>query len=407
MRIVQVDSSSVGKSLALVYMVFGTIAGMIGLICVLVTFVVHGFGPGMQSQDGTDLASLGVVHQHGFGLGWQTQDLALAVVLCIAGGPIIGALLGLIGGVLNGWFYNVAAGWAGGVEIRMAQDPDIPWRRRAQPATGAQREELSGVASVNVWTVAKTVALMDLLYGFLMMALAVVTMMLVGNPNSPRADEFMGTMLLIDGFLYLVVFPMLAYLYGALTGAIYNLVASQFGGIEIWTKIVRESRAVEGGIQSGYASQSKLALGITRVDIWSASKVAGLLSVGLGLILTVVVTLFIAVIGLSMGRDPAEAAGSIGVVVLVVAVEYVVVLPILALLTTLIAGVTYNFFTPRVGGIVFETDMYAPIPAPPPEHMWKERPASEAPAHPTEAPLEQPSEESSDKTEVVPPEQGE
>ena len=99
MVIRSVGVMSLAKVMGVLYGGLGLIAG----ICIALFMVLGGGAMMASGQDGT-----------GFGGGMM---MGMGIGFAIAA-PIFYGLMGFIGGAITAWLYNLAAGWAGGVEIQ-------------------------------------------------------------------------------------------------------------------------------------------------------------------------------------------------------------------------------------------------------------------------------------------------
>ena len=99
MVIRRVGVLSAAKLMGLLYAAIGLIVGLLFAL-----FSVLGGGAMMAAGAGEE-AAMGGGAMMGMGIGF-------AIVA-----PIFYGLLGFVGGALSAWLYNIAAGFAGGIEI--------------------------------------------------------------------------------------------------------------------------------------------------------------------------------------------------------------------------------------------------------------------------------------------------
>ncbi|MDW7731179.1 MAG: hypothetical protein SCH66_01980 [Methanolobus sp.] len=91
----RIDVFSLGKVVGLIYAIFGVIIGAIITIFSL----------------------LGAVAMQGLGFsGAMSLFFGIGSVIVI---PIFYGIMGFIVGALAAWFYNIIAGWVGGIEIEV------------------------------------------------------------------------------------------------------------------------------------------------------------------------------------------------------------------------------------------------------------------------------------------------
>jgi hypothetical protein len=97
MRLKRIEPVSLGKILGLMYVVLGFIVGFfVSAICIIGTLV------GMPGRGDSPFPHiLGLF----FGIG--------SVILF----PFLYGVLGFVGGIIAGWFYNIIAKWTGGIEM--------------------------------------------------------------------------------------------------------------------------------------------------------------------------------------------------------------------------------------------------------------------------------------------------
>lgn len=97
MRLKKIEPISLGKMLGLMYVVLGFIVGFF----VSAIFIIGSIA-GMQGGENSPFPHfLGLF----FGIG--------SVILF----PILYGILGFVGGIIAGWFYNIIANWTGGIEM--------------------------------------------------------------------------------------------------------------------------------------------------------------------------------------------------------------------------------------------------------------------------------------------------
>ncbi len=102
MVIKRIDPFSLGKIMGVIYGIFGLIIGaMFSLLSML-------GGLAGLAQDG------------GAGAGFVSLILGVGSIIVL---PLFYGVVGLIGGVITGFLFNLAAGWCGGLSIEVEGGP--------------------------------------------------------------------------------------------------------------------------------------------------------------------------------------------------------------------------------------------------------------------------------------------
>jgi len=101
MVIERIGVMSCAKLMGVMYAGIGLVFGVLyGLVMML-------FGGAMMAAGGADEAAMGGGMMVGMGIG------------AMIAAPILYGILGFIGGILVAFFYNLAAKWAGGLELQV------------------------------------------------------------------------------------------------------------------------------------------------------------------------------------------------------------------------------------------------------------------------------------------------
>ncbi len=102
-RIKKIGVLSAGKILGLLYLVIGLIIGAF-----MTLFAVLGF----SAENGDMTAAF-------FGVG--------AIIVM----PVFYGIMGFIGGIISAFFYNLIAGWIGGLEIKLEKEPMVEIKKES------------------------------------------------------------------------------------------------------------------------------------------------------------------------------------------------------------------------------------------------------------------------------------